>query len=397
MRNKSILILGASYYQVPAIICAKKLGLNTIVCSNNVFDPGIHFADFFFNISTDNINEILEISQKNKIDGIMTIASDFAMPTVAFISEKLDLPNYPLSSIQIISNKFRLKSYLSARNIPVPQTTKCLEINDAIHLYTTSKSKMIMKPLESSGSKGIFYIQTVNDIIDHFEFCKNQSFHEKGVILEEYIFGREIGVECFIQNGLIKVLCCTNKYKNQYFVPIGHSVPCQINNQLLIKVRDVVSKCVNLLNLVTGPVNFDIIISNDEPIIIDMGARLGGNCLPLLVEKYTGVNTIEATIKTVIGEKPILHEKLTNLTYGIKIIGVNKSGLLVNLKNKDEVVHKYPDNIVSINYDYHPGQYVEKFDQGKNRIGDIFIKGRDINQIENIFNELDDFLDIAIL
>lgn len=395
MKPKTILILGASYYQIPAIIYAKKMGLYTIVCSNNVNDPGANIADCFYNVSTDNFIEILRISQQNRINGIMTIASDFAMPTVAFVSKQMRLPNYPFSSIEIISNKYKLKNFLETKDVPLPKFYKCMNINDAIKFFLISKCKMIIKPLEASGSKGVFFISTINDITKYFEISKSQSFHEKGVIIEEYIYGREIGVECFIQKGKIELICCTNKYKNQYYVPIGHSVPCKIDNKLLLKIKEIINNCTRNLNLDTGPINFDIIISNNQPIVIDIGARLGGNFLPLLVERKTGINTIEATIKTAIGEKLNLEKKPTNLCYGIKIIGTINSGILLNIKQKDKVMSKYP-NILSINYDYQLGQYVEKFDQGKNRIGDIFIEGETIKEINSFFDEIDQYLEIIV-
>ena len=88
---KTIAIIGASYLQLPLVQKAKEMGLRVIcfawadgaVCSE--------IADKFYPISIVEKETILKICREEKIDGICTIASDVAAPTVAYVAESMGL------------------------------------------------------------------------------------------------------------------------------------------------------------------------------------------------------------------------------------------------------------------------------------------------------------------
>ena len=73
---KKILILGASVYQVPLILAAKRMGLYTIVASIPGEYPGFALADKVYDINTVDKEAILQVALDEKIDGICTTGTD---------------------------------------------------------------------------------------------------------------------------------------------------------------------------------------------------------------------------------------------------------------------------------------------------------------------------------
>ena len=89
--SKKILIIGASVLQLPAIKRAKELGMYVAVADFNPEAVGIPFADEYFNVSTIDIEGVCEVAKKFKPDGIMTLATDMPMRSIAAACSELSL------------------------------------------------------------------------------------------------------------------------------------------------------------------------------------------------------------------------------------------------------------------------------------------------------------------
>ena len=87
-----LLILGASTLQLPAILKAKEMGHYVAVADYNPQAIGILFADEFFPASTIDIEAICQVAETFHPDGIMTLATDMPMRSLAAVAEKFGLP-----------------------------------------------------------------------------------------------------------------------------------------------------------------------------------------------------------------------------------------------------------------------------------------------------------------
>ena len=88
---KKIAIIGASYLQEPLVKKAKEMGLFTICFAWKEGATCADICDKFYPVSVVEKDEILQICQNEKIDGVCTIASDVAAPTAAYVANKMGL------------------------------------------------------------------------------------------------------------------------------------------------------------------------------------------------------------------------------------------------------------------------------------------------------------------
>lgn len=117
---KKIVIIGANDFQRPLIKKAGEMGYETHVFAWRDGATGAGDADFFYEISITEKEQILEICRKIQPDAVSTIGSDLANITVQYLAEKLGLPGNSSACIENSTNKFAMRTAFQKAGIPVP-------------------------------------------------------------------------------------------------------------------------------------------------------------------------------------------------------------------------------------------------------------------------------------
>jgi len=381
---KKIMILGAGPFQLSAIKKAQKNGLSVIACSNNPSDPGMTIADISCPVSTLDKEQLLMVAKREAISGIMTVGSDISVPTVAFIAEHLRLQGTSQKIALTITDKGNFRTFLRDSGFPTPSFGVAETVDDALKIFTSFNRAAIMKPVLSSGSRGVFLIHSKKDLSEKFSQSIACSFGRKAVIIEEFIRGREVGGEALVFGGKIVFFHLTNKYINSWLVPTGHSMPSDLPVHIQIEVRTLIQRIVTALGIEASPINFDIMLTVKGPFILEMGCRLGGNCLPSLMTKSTGIDTIVNAIRVALGETPIIEPFNDPECYRVIILGSNNEGILQAITTELELFNMFPKNIISIQINCAIGDKIKKFDRGSNNLGYIFLKADTLNDLNKI-------------
>lgn len=310
--NKKIMILGASILQLPAIKKAKELGLDVIAVDMDSDAIGFQEDGIICEvISTIDTKRVLECAKKHRIDGIMTLASDMPMCTVAAVSKELGLVGVTEETALKATNKAEMRMTLKKHGVPVPMfyrvSTK-VEYLSAVKKIKSAGYRCIVKPADNSGSRGIVLLEDYSDkIIEHaFNYSKA---HSRGgeLMVEEFMEGAEVSVETLSLHGECHVIQITDKLTTgaPYFVEMGHSQPSLLEQQIQNKIREVATAANHAIGIKDGPSHTEIKVTKDGPKIVELGARLGGdNITTHLVPLSTGVDMVECSIRIALGEQP---------------------------------------------------------------------------------------------
>ncbi|MCD6307429.1 MAG: ATP-grasp domain-containing protein [Candidatus Latescibacteria bacterium] len=385
---KTIMILGAGVFQLPAIEKARAMGLTTVVCGGDANEAGLKLADRPHHVNTVDLDAVLNVARSERIDGIMTIASDVSVPTVSFVAESLGLPGYGYDAAQTIQNKYSQRRALAEKGIPCPRFGLAHTPDEAVSAAGEVGYPVIIKPLESSGSRGIAVLEDDTGIKSAFEHAAAFSTNDRGVIVEQFISGREVGGECLIHNGRLEFIEITNKYLNPWHVPLGHSVPSTLDGGTIEAVGSCIERCVGAFGLENGPLNLDVMITRDGPFVLELGARLGGNCLPTVMALSTGVDTVKAVISMSLGETPDLNRTGHDII-GVRILGSLYEGVLETEPDTDALRGKTGSTVLEFVMDVAPGEVVQRFDQGSHRFGHVILKGDSIEGLESDLRIID--------
>lgn len=313
---KKILILGASIWQLPAIKTAKKLGLEVIVADMNPDAIGFKEEGVICEIvSTIDTEKVLDVAKKHQINGILTVASDMPMRTVATVCEEMGLVGISKETAFNATNKGAMRKSLAAGGVPIPEFVEVgtkEEYLQAINLI--SSQKIIVKPVDNAGSRGVSLIEdksNVRVIHNAFDYAKENS-RNGNVMVEEYMEGPEVSVETLSVDGVCHVIQITDKLTTgaPHFVEMGHNEPSMLPAELKIQIEEITKAANKAIGIEFGPSHTEVKITPSGLKIVELGARLGGDFITTnLVPLSTGVDMVECCIKIALGDKPDLEKK----------------------------------------------------------------------------------------
>ena len=304
---KKILLLGGSAQQVVAIKTAKRLGYFTVLCDFLTDNPGQYEADKFYLVSTTDKDAVLEVAQKEHVDGVLAYASDPAAPTAAYIAEKLGLPGNPCQSVEILCNKDRFRKFLLENGFSAPKANGYASVEDARNDKAHYEYPIIIKPVDSSGSKGATVLHSEEGLTDALEFAFSFSRCHR-VIVEHFIEKKHpylIGGDIFIENGKIVLwglLNCHRDNSVNSLVPVGKSYPLQLETEDVQRVKETLASMVEKLGIRNGSMNVELVVDKSNRVWpIDVGPRSGGNMIPDLLGDMFGVDIAEMSVEAAMG------------------------------------------------------------------------------------------------
>lgn len=390
-KQKRLLLLGGSAQQIVAIEKAKELGYYTIVCDYLEDNPGQYHADKFYLASTTDKEKILEIAKKENIDGIIAYASDPAAPTAAYISEKLNLPGNPYESVEILCNKDRFRKFLNENGFNTPKSQGYHKLEEAYEDLNNNEFKfpVMVKPVDSSGSKGVSKINDISEAKEKIELAFLYS-RSKTIIIEEYVemFGYQIAGDGLSIDGKLVFRCFANDHFNKKssnpYVPISASFPYNLPKEIHDKIHNEIQRLLTLLNMQSTTYNFDVRINDQyEVYLMEVAPRSGGNYIPQVIKYISGVDMVDYAIKLAVGDKveEIGIEDIIGKYWSYYAVHSTKSGILKEIQILPEVLK---NNIVENHIIKQAGDKIDEFKGANSTLGILIMK----------FDSLDEMLDM---
>lgn len=312
---KKLMILGASVWQLPAIHKAKDMGLDVIVVDMNPSAVGFKVPGVKIEvISTIDIDKVVECAKKHRIDGIITVASDMPVRSIAAVSEELGVIGITKDTAYKATNKAAMRRCLKEKGVPIPEFYSVDTFDDYYAAIKNFSGKFIVKPADNAGSRGVTLIEDKSDakrIEQSFSYSKEAS-RCGTVMVEEYMEGPELSVEILSYQGVCHVIQITDKLTtgSPHFVEMGHNEPSILPQLTKNTIEKVAKNAVEAVGIKNGPSHTEVIVTKSGPKIVELGARLGGDFITTnLVPLSTGVDMVECLIHIALGEKPDMSQK----------------------------------------------------------------------------------------
>lgn len=334
-------IIGASYLQRPLVEKAKEMGLYTICFAWAEGAVCKDIVDEFYPISIVDKEEILKVCQEKQIDGICTIASDVAAPTVAYVAEKMGLVANSYQSAVTANNKYSMRKAFTKAGVLCP-LFKCVENSECETIEGIKQNMsfpLIVKPADRSGSLGVAKITEWEELKSAIDVALDCSF-KKQVMVEEFIEGREISVEFISYKGVHYSLQITDKVTTgaPHFVELEHHQPSTLSEQQFDEIYKITDKALNALRITNGASHSEYKITDDGKVyVIEIGGRMGGDFIGSdLVQLSTGYDFVKGIIEVALDT--FVEPEITEYNYsGVYFLSKETEHLLPILTNADTI------------------------------------------------------------
>lgn len=388
---KKILLLGGSAQQLVAIQAAKDLGYYTVVCDYLPDNPGQYIADKFYSTSTTDIDAVYEIARNEQVDGILAYASDPAALPASIVAERLGLPTNPSKSVEILGLKYPWRKFLQDNGFACPKVYSfhpSTPVDEIITGAQDFKFPLVVKPTDSSGSKGVSMLNDWTTLDDAIAWADSYS-RNKVLIIEEYIqrgFPAVIGGDIFVWDGKIVLygeMECLRDVVNSPLIPIGEKKPAALTDLQKERIYFELQRIVTALDIRFGELNIEILLDKEDNVhFLELGPRAGGNMIPIQLSDAFGVDLVKANVQAAMGETPdfigapitahpgcfmhyVLHSYQAGIFQGIEI---------------DESISKFVYRKVIYK---NSGDAVEVFDGAGKALGIIFLHFDTFEEMDN--------------
>ena len=402
---KKLLMLGGSLYQTFAIKEAKRLGYYVITADYLPGNPGHKFADEYHNISTIDKEAVLALAQELKIDGIVAYASDPAAPTAAYVAEKMGLPTSPYKSVEILSNKDLFRAYLQEHGFNCPQAMGFVQYEDALAYKDEFTLPVMVKPVDSSGSKGITKLTDWSKLQEAVDEALSYS-RGKRFLIEEFIVkkGHQISGDAFSVDGKLVFHCLGNEFYDpscdKDFAPLGECWPFQMDHKYIEDLEEQLQRLMSSLEMKSNAYNVEAIVGEDDKVyLLELGARSGGSLIPQVTEHATGINMVTWVIQAAAGD-PIDLSVLNGRTempvkgcWSNYMVHSDKTGKFKSIAFEEQFEKTHVVDFVN---DLHVGDAIHRFRDAQDCIGELILKYTDMDEMFDVIKNIEKYIHVEV-
>ena len=392
MPRRKLMLLGGLRYLLPVIDAAHHLGCHVITCDYLPDNIAHKYSDEYHNVSILDKDAVLSLARELQIDGIMSFAVDPGVVTAAYVADRMGLPQAgPYESVCILQNKELFRSFLESNGFNVPKSRGFSTYEEAYSDRDYFTWPVIVKPVDSAGSKGVSRVDSPDDLKAAFENAKSHSFSGK-VIIEEFIEkeGCSSDSDCFSVDGELKFVSFSaqrfDERASNPYTPAAYSWPSTMTREQESELTSELQRLITLLGMRTSIYNVETRVGrNGKCYIMEVSPRGGGNRLAEMLRMATGVDMITAAVKAALGEKVTdITQKPYNGHWAEVILHADKSGIFQGL----EITRELEPYVVEKDLWVKTGDKIFSFNGANDAIGTLVMKFCAQDKTEGILGKI---------
>lgn len=342
---------------------------------------------------------VLRLAQQLRIDGVIAYGSDPSAATAAYVAGRCNLPGNPYQSVCILTRKDLYRDFLRKHHFHAPFSAAFSALSEAEAYFNAVNQPVVIKPVDSSGSKGVFKVNTVDELRNAFYDALSFS-RAKKIILEEYIVrkGYQIAGDGFITDGKLVFRCFAQEHfirSGNPFAPIGESYPLQLPDAMQEKIHQEIDRLVSLLQLKAGALNFDIMLNpNDDVYLMEVGPRGGGNLISELIRYSTGVDLVKYVVDSALGADCSglsMYDKAD--CYALYVLNATTDGIFRNVLLHPSLL----DNIIEKKLFIKEGSWVQSYKNSSGTLGCLIMKFNTPEEMLEKMDAMNELVEMAVV
>lgn len=299
IRGKKLLILGANAIICEIVNAAKNLGVYTIATDYNDISkaPAKLIADEYWNDSIMDYDVLLPKIKDHKVDGILTGFIDIVLLPYQHLCELSGLPCYATKEVfELTMDKAKFKQLCRENDVPVIPEYDLATFDPAV---ITDNNKVIIKPVDNSGSRGVILCETPEDFQKCLDYALSFS-QKKQVVIEKYMEMDSISAFYTIQDGVFSLSTFNDRYvhkaKGAASVTCAGIYPSKYLDSYMNKINDKMIRMYQAAGLRNGVLTVQFFTNGEEYYVMEMGHRLSGGQHYTYSMEENGISSLDQLI-----------------------------------------------------------------------------------------------------
>jgi biotin carboxylase len=303
---KTVLFVGAGRHQRRAIAQARARGLRVVAVDRNPDAPGLAEADVAEVVDFSDVDAVIEVGRRHAVDGVLTISADRAVPVVAAVAEALGLPGIGTDTAYVMTQKIAMRRVLADAGVPQPEFAAVRNVHEGYAALERVGLPAVLKPADSGGQRGIFRLETADDLERHLHLALGESPTEEAII-EAYAEGLELNGLVIVRDGEGFPLTLSDRLRPPgigFGVGWIHVYPSTLYADQLEEAERVAVHAVHALGLRDGIAFPQLLATEDgRVLVIEVAARIPGGQMADLARHAVGVDLVEIALRQALGEE----------------------------------------------------------------------------------------------
>ena len=373
------MLLGGLRYLLPVIEEAHRLGIHVITADYLPDNIAHQYSDEYCNVSIIDKDAVLQAARELHIDGILSHAVDPGVVSAAYVAEQLRLPfQCSYEAACILQDKSLFRQFLTEHGFNCPHAKGYHNVDDALRDVDFFDWPVIVKPVDSAGSKGVTRVDTPEALPAAIATALSASISNR-FIIEDFLEkeGFSVGSESFVVDGQLRY----NAFYDQYFddeagnpyTPSAEVWPSVMPAHYQEEIKSELQRLVDLLGITTGLFNVECrVCTNGKAYLMEVSPRAGGNRLAEILNHAADVDIIAAETRKSIG-LPVgdIHEPNYKGHYAIKVLYSNRKGIFDGIEIDKKFKNRHViDEEIRIEF----GTEVNSFGGANAAFGTLFLR-----------------------
>ena len=300
----TVLFVGAGRHQRRGIARARALGVRTGAGDPKPEARGVGAADAFEVVDFTDVPGVIDVGRRHEVDGVLTVSADRAVPVVAEVAEALGLPGIGAETARLMTHKVAMRRLLADAGVPQPQFAAVRTLDEARRAARTVGFPSVLKPADSGGQRGVFRLESADDLERHLHAALAESPTEEAIV-EGYKEGLELNGLVLARDGEVELLTLSDRLRPPgigFGVGWIHVYPSTLYSDTLREAERVAVHAVHVMGLKDGIAFPQVIAADGKAWLVEVAARIPGGQMADLARHAVGVDLVEIALRQALGE-----------------------------------------------------------------------------------------------
>jgi biotin carboxylase len=302
---KTVLFVGAGRHQRRALRRARELGLRVAAIDRNADAPGFAEVDVTETVDFADVDAAVTAARGIAPDGVLTVASDRAVPVAARIAEELGLPGIGSDTAHVVTNKVAMRLRLADAGVPQPQFAAVRSLDDAQAALPEIGLPAVLKPADSAGQRGIALVRAGDELERALANALAES-RTGDAIVERFHDGAEVNCLAVVRGGDVSVLTLSDRRRpggDGFGVCLAHVYPAELDTEAAAEAARVAAAAVRAAGLVDAVAYPQLLVSADGVRLVEIAARVPAGLMDEVSRLGIGVDLVEIALRQALGEE----------------------------------------------------------------------------------------------